>query len=282
MMKVAIILSGNLRSFSMIPKGYDAKISDLFVKHLVSCNDADVFAFTDTNDFYHDGTVYFTNDEYRKDDIYKIDTISTDDAKDIINNQVSAIGDNLKYFHIENPFDITTDPKFNLLNNPNVGGCHPKQLLHQFRKLNLAYKAMKNYETKHNVYYDVIVKWRFDNSVTEDLDLSSYDFINHDVYTCGNHCPLIYDWHLFGNRKAMNHCLTIYDKLGSYLPEGKVYHCNGCINYGHKPDCCPDHNDSSDITLAAEYHLFRTIKDNKLNMSNSRYTGGCPYRYEEK
>lgn len=289
-MKTAIILSGNLRTFLMPIRGRSIRICDLFMQHIVLKNNADVFAFTDTSDFFYDKSIYHTTDPYEvkpleeRSGAEQLRFVDNDVARNIITREIKIIGDNLKYFHVEDPFDITTDPKFDLINTAalTMGGCFPKQMIHQFRKVKHAYHAMKEYETLHNIKYDILVKWRFDNLAKGDLDLQSYDFINTDVYVPGMYAPLVYDWHSFGPPKGMDYCLSLYDILGKFIPEGIAYQCRQCQSYGNTPSCCPVHGSySSDITLAPEYHLFRTLKDNNIRVNSANSTHhGCPHRYD--
>lgn len=281
--RTAIILSGNLRSFFMKPNNSSERICDKFIKHIVQPNNADIFAYTDTNDFYLDGTVYYTDKTAAglAGDVRKSALISNEEAIKIMHQHISVITPYTKYLNIETPFNIKNDQKLKALPTSIAGG-NPSLLLHQHRKIFLAYDALKNYEIDSNITYDLILKWRFDNSVSEyDHNFSSYDFTNYDLYICGIWGPLVYDWHFFGTKAAMDPCLSIYTKYGAYANEGQVYSCNKCSKFDLTTRDCPDnHNDKSEITYSSEYHLFRAIKDNNIRITNSSYHGGSPYRYE--
>lgn len=106
-MKTAIIIAGNLRTF-MMPTREDSniRICDLFVENILNNNNLDIFVYTDTNDFYHNGVQYYSNnnkieilnnDSFR---IYnKIDFIENNKAKDIIEKELLLLfGNNLKRF----------------------------------------------------------------------------------------------------------------------------------------------------------------------------------------
>jgi hypothetical protein len=272
-MKTALILFGNLRTFLMPTRENPSKrLCDLLMENIIIPNDADVFAFTDTNDFFFNGVQYYSTDkkiEVLNNDSCrlhsKIDFISNERATGMITDQLKLIiGSHLKSFHIEDIFDARLDPKFSLLNNANVGGSSPFLLIHQFRKLKLAYELVKKYEQENNLVYDIIIKWRFDLNVSGQLNISAFDFDANDVFVAGIYPPIVYDWHAFGNRKGMEYCLNIYDILGSFLNEGKV----------HLQD-----QSRTEITLSPEYHLFRSLKDSSIRYTSSGYPG-APYRYQ--
>lgn len=284
-MKSAVVISGNLRTFLM-PTRDNSNVSlyDLFIRDIVVPNNLDVFIYTDTNDFYFNDIQYYStssieilnNDVFRLHD--KIEFITNDLARKIITEQLQI--PNTKSIIIENPYNPKEDSKFNLLNNANVDGSSPILLIHQFRKLKAVYNLVKEYEVKHNFHYDVIVKWRFDISNHGKFDLNNYDYSDCDVYVAGDHSPVIYDWHMFGKRTAMDKALSLYNSLGSYLEEGRVYCCDKCRKYGLiKNNCnCGDHF-AFEITLAPEYHYFRLFRDNNIRIKNSGYPA-CPYRYK--
>lgn len=286
-MKIAIILSGNLRTFLMPTRETGARVCDNFINNIVKPNNADVFVFTDTNDFYHNGTQYYATDrkiEILNNDAFrlydKVDFIDNNTSRNIISEQLDhIIGHNLKSIIVEDPFNVAVDDKFHLLNNANVKGSSPILLVHQFRKLKLAYNLMKEYEQKNNFTYDIVVKWRFDISAKNQLNFSNYNYSDYDVYVAGIHSPIIYDWHMFGKRQAMDYVLSIYDILGKFLPEGQVYLCEKCRKYSHSNICiCGNKDRIHEITLAPEYHYYRTFKDNNIRINNSGYEGS-PYRY---
>lgn len=284
-MKIAIIISGNLRTFFM-PTREDpnVRLCDLFFDKIVKVNDADIFAYTDTNDFYHNNVQYFSTDrkiEIVNDNSFRlhdnVDFIDNENAIKIIKENFSIFGDYLKYLYIENLFDPETDPNYNILYNANVKGYNPKLLIQQLRKVNIVYEELK----KTNVKYDVILKWRFDNSIFENLDLKKYNYIDNDIYVPGIHSPIIYDWYAFGKTEFMDICLSAYNYIGNFLPEGKIYLCNKCKYYGSlQENLCHTSNDLYEITLSLEYHLFRIFKMNNIRLCNAGYSS-FPYRYKD-
>lgn len=287
-MRTAIVISGNLRTFLMPTReNPNIRLCDAFIQNIVSQNDVDIFVYTDTNDFYYNDTQYYATDkqiEILNNNSYrmynKIDFISNNDARSIILTELnSLLGSNLKSIHIENPFDVKLDPKYKLLEEANVKGSSPVLLIHQFRKLKLAYALCKQYEIENNVSYETLVKWRFDISMHGNLKFNNYNYQTHDVYVAGIHPPIIYDWHAFGNRKGMDLCLSLYDKLGSFIDEGRVYLCDLCGTHNHTNCSTHGYSSLSEITLAPEYHLFKTFQMNNIKLHNSGYPA-CPYRYQ--
>ncbi len=264
-MKIAVIIHGNLRTFLMQTREGVGRVCDLFMKNIVNSNNADVFAFTDTNDFYYNGTQFFPstrkieilgNDSFR---IYdKVDFIETNDAKDIIKNQISGIiGSSLKKLEIESPFDVNIDPKLKPLTDLNLTGCSPTLLIQQYRKIKLVYNFLQEFEKENNVKYDIIIRWRFDLFAQRLLDIRKYDLINKDIYVPGGNPPILYDWYAFGTREVMNKCLNIYDNLGF------------TINYGN-----------TEYVMSSEYHLFKTLEINNFRRGFACGFGDV-YRYQD-
>jgi len=290
-MRIAIVICGNLRTFLMPTRENDKlRLCDSFVKNIVSNNNADVFAYTDTNDFYFDNTQYFGTE--RKIEILNNDTsrlhnnidfINNNAARNIIFEQVKlSIGDNLMYLTVEDPFDATTDAKFQQLKNIGATGNNPILLLQQVRKMKLAYEQLKKYEDENNFKYDIILKWRFDNEINGLLNLKEYDYIENDIYVPGVHSPIIYDWFAHGNRNAMDFYLSLYDFIGNFLNEGRVYACDHCDFCGDINQHVSSHQKTLfEITLSVEYHLFRVLKINNIKLSNTKYSSG-PYRYRNE
>lgn len=288
-MRIALVLHGNLRTFLMPTRENPSiRVCDVFMNNIVLPSNTDVFVFTDTNDFYYEGTQYYATDKqieilnnnaYRFHD--KIDFVDHNVGKHMINEKLNTIiGGNLKNVVIEAPYDATLDPKYKILQDANVKGSSPILLIHQFRKLKLAYEAIKTYEKYNNIFYDLLVKWRFDilNPGGGLLNFSNYNYSDVDVYVAGNHAPIIYDWHAFGTPSAMQYCFNIYDYLGNFLNEGKIHLCDKCRRYGNVINCkC---NRTSEITLAPEYHYHKVYKKNNIRIANSGYNAH-PYRYKD-
>lgn len=273
---------------------------DRFMRDLVLPNQADVFIYTDTSDFYYNGVQYYpatrrveilNNNSFRLHD--KIDFIETEKARGIIEAQIRTIvGGNLKSLVVESPYDPAIDPKFKQLHDANVAGSSPNLLIHQWRKLKLAYALMLDFERSTNSTYETTMKWRFDmHSPGSPLVIKSYNYGNTDVYIAGGETPIVYDWYAFGKRRGVEVFMNLYDRLGSMLHEGRVYmaECSRChirSHWGAKDDrpcrVCKktDTLGYCEITLAPEYHLFRLFRDAGIRVSPSGYAAS-PYRYKD-
>lgn len=270
-------------------------IAQRFLRHVVKPNNADVFIWTDTNDFYFNGVQYYPEDrkiEILNNDscrIYdKVAFIKKEEAKEIIERELrSLLGENLKALMVEFPYDPKIDPRYKFLHDANVIGSSPSLLIHQWRKLKLAYEML----TASGVPYDVIMKWRFDIFIPDGpLAMGNYDFHNVDMYIAGGEPPIVYDWYAFGKKHAIEEYMNLYDNLGCFLSEGRAFmceckRCNGRSHYGpqdNKPCSRCGHPDLHryEITLAPEYHLFRLHQIKGLRTRGSGY-GAHPYRYND-
>lgn len=275
-MKIAIALSGNLRTFFM-PTREDPsrRVCDTFLENIVKPNNADLYFYTDVSDFFHEGSQYFSAD--RKIEILNGDAfrlypqlrfISDSLAREIITRELEPFSPWLKSCVIENAYDCSQDPKFQYLNSLNLGGSSPTLLVQQFRKL------QKNYQ-QIPTKYDLLVKWRFDIYCPTPLMFDNFSFVSTDVYVAGIYNPVIYDWHAFGRPEAMERIFNLFDHLGEFAQEGRKYLCEVCHQASPSPSCCQP--SLPEITLAPEYHLYRLLQG--LRLQNSGYPGH-PYRYQ--
>jgi len=287
-MKSGVVLSGNLRTFFMPNRKTNIKLIDSFVKNILAPNNADLFIYADTNDFYFDDIQYFSTD--KKIEILnnytcrlhdKINFIDSESAKLIILNQFEVLQPYLKEVIVETPYDINKDIKFNNINKLNITGNNPALIVHQLRKLKLAYNLLKKYEEENKFNYDILLKWRFDNSSDENFYFNSYNFNNVDIYVPGIHSPIIYDFYALGERRIMDLYFSLYDRIGDFLSEGRVYICSQCKYFGSENDHkCSTDNEIYEISLSVEYHLFKIFKENNVKLANASYPSS-PYRYND-
>lgn len=286
-MRVAIVISGNLRTFFMPTReDLSSRLSDVFLRNIVAQNNADVFAFASTNDFFFEGIQHFTTDnkiEVSNNDtnrlLENIKFISGMEAKELITEQlISLLGNNLKALEIEKSFDVSTDPRLSLKGIKTTGN-NLSFAIQQVRRLNLAYNLLQKYENDNNIKYDVILKWRFDNSINGPLYIDKHNFEQTDIYVPGIHSPIIYDWFAYGTRAAMDHCLSLYDFFGTELCNGRIFICSKCKHYGGDDHSCQADSQLYDISLSVEHHLFRVFADKNIRLSNSAYSSS-PYRYK--
>lgn len=298
-MRTAIIIHGNLRTFFMPIRGHHARICDVFKSNVVDPNSPDLFLVTDTTDFFFGGAQYFAsdreietvnNDSFRLHD--RIEFTTNDVAKDLLDRELRTFfGSTIKHLQINVPYDHSQDDKFKLLKESNAGGYNPALMVQQYRKIKLGYTALLDHEKSTGIKYDVIMKTRFDNlfPINQNLHFGNYDFQRFDVYIPSERGPIIHDWFGFGNRKAMDLYLSLYDRLGFTLAEPYFFcECPRCHNIvyhgpkrnGEKCDSCNVEAGYGEITLASEYNLYRTFKDHGIRVGNSGYPA-CPFRYKD-
>lgn len=296
-MRIALALHGNLRTFLMPRREDGARICDLFVRNVVATTNCDVFAFTDSDDFFHDGSQCYLkdkrietihNDGFR---IYdKVRLVGHDEAKQIISENIKTIlGDNLKCLCVEEPFDVSQSPKTKELSAYKGCGGIPVMMVGQYRKIDEAYAMVQGWESASGTTYDAIIKYRFDNAALSPLHP---DLCGHDILIPGGKGPIIYDWHAFGTRAAMSQYFSVFGMLGFTMDGGHVRmlecSCGHCLWHGKDeppttrcPNCGrTDGGVLMDVTLAPEHHIYRTLMDAGLKWGVSRHTAH-PYRYRE-
>lgn len=255
-MRVGLALHGNLRTFLM-PGPEGKRLCDALMDNIVGPSGADVFAFTDSNDFFHDGVQYFVggqidvlhDDPSRLCD--KIVLLDDESGRRMVKEQVErAIGASLKALVVESPYDASSDPMFKALYDADLKGGSPVRLVHQWRKVKLASELVPP-------GYDVTIKWRFDLNCSGKLDVNSYDFSSTDVYVPCVTPPLVTDWFAFGTRPAMQCYSDLYDNLGAAIGDPSA---------------------PAEYALASEYVLFRMFKERGIRARHANYDG-YPYRY---
>lgn len=292
-MKVGIIFSGNLRTFFMpLRENPNIRLCDVLLQNVVWATGGDVFLSTDTDNFFFEGTQYFhiedkqskqkTIDTFNWDQARfhnKVDFIESEEAKQkIIPAFNNLFRNQLKEMIVEKPYDVTKELKLEFLKQHINMGCVPEFMLQQHRKLNNAYKLLCDYESRNGFYYDIILRYRFDNLVIPQININEYDFNNYDIFVPMIKGPVYFDWSAIGTRTAMHHYCTIYDHLGFTLERGISYmyectRCGICVAEHDNPDqgnlICPrcQRKDSiwiGNITLSSEHHVCETIKKYNL------------------
>jgi hypothetical protein len=281
------------------------RVCDVIMANVIQPNNADVFIYTDTNDFYLNGIQYYPNDkkiEIINGNIFriydKISFLEPKDAAHVIEKEITNfLGGFLKKMVVEYPIDIKQDPKYKILQEcDNTSICMPEMMTHQYRKIKKCYDLICDYE-KINGLYDVVIKGRFDLFIEPLVYIPSYDLTNVDLYIPYIRGPTVPDWCAIGNRFSMGLYMSIYDNLGFTLKYGKTYVCEcsvcgECLKYG--PDASPEimgaqkcprcqRSDKlwfGDISIGPEYHIFRTITENKLRFKSIERLIYI-YRYKE-
>jgi len=293
-MKTAVVFSGNLRTFFMpLRENPSIRVCDVLLNNVVTSTNADVYISTDTENFYLDGVQYFyVKDKLEETKILetynfdsmrfhnKIEFIEYEDAYKLLKPKLeNFFGNSLKSLIINEPYDVTKDSKYEFLKRNTNAGSIPEFLISQHRKSFLAYDEICNYESI-NGKYDVIIKSRFDNVIVPNINLAAYNFNSVDLYVPFIKGPVYFDWSAIGNRKAMHHYLTMYNKLGNTLAAGEswLYSCSRC-NYSlvdeksHKNliaiPACPrcGKNDcivAENVTMASEHHVCHMVRTENL------------------
>lgn len=273
-MKIALLLSGNLRQF-MYKEFYEKTIAEIW-QSLIVKHDIDVFCYTDTNDFYFDGTHYFTdssftvtnNDQWRLHNNHKI--IEECDAQKLVENCLqSTFGKYLKNCVI-NPY-VSAEKYYctdNIYHNEfikyNSGRSisHKYALLSQFYKRKKVYELMCAHENLNNFKYDVVISCRFDCVICK-VDLFNLD-CRKNVY-CSGTPKYIYDWWAVGDRFIMEKYCNYYDEISSNLIDQNYCFIkdNDETFYTNNADCAKIH----DISDSAEVGLTHMLKKCNYNPS---------------
>lgn len=297
-MKIALILHGNLRTFLMPTReNPQLRVCDIFKNKIIIPNSPDVFIVTEANDFYYDGTQYCNRLEIANSDGFRIHDkvayVSNEDARKIIEEQLKReLGERIKDMVVEDHIsDVSSDPKFQKLNNSDAKGCSPALIVKQHKKVQSAYKMMLRNETTP---YDLVIKCRFDTMYDSNpLKLREYDYFNVDVYVPGSKGPIIYDWLAFGRRANMIDYLNLYDWLGWPIDK-KAYsvECRKCGNQLMETPAheilnivCPHCNNSdnvafNEITSSSEYHIYSMFRERQIKYASSGHHMYI-YRYKD-
>lgn len=301
-MKIAIVFAGNLRTFLMpLRENPNVRVCDILMQNIVHPTDGDVFAFTDSSDFYYGGKQYYSDNkkiEIINSNAYRIydsvDFISYNDAVGILDPVLKSVfGKYLKSLVIESPFNISLDSRLDFLKEHDNMGCVPEFILQQYRKNKMAYNLLCNNEVQNKTNYDIIIKCRFDAFMQPAFNIGLFNFIDYDIFVPGIKGPVIFDWSAIGSRKAMHHYLSIYDHIGFPLEIGIVYmyecmRCGICIKEANNSNegnpICPrcNRNDKiwiGNITLSPEHHIYETFRKENLRFTVSRILTHI-YRYK--
>lgn len=237
MKKIALLLSGNIRRF--FDKNIDT--SELY-KNLVKNQNIDIFIYTDNNDFYYDNIQYFSENNkektlgiptlYEKRYHSNIKFINYQESLKLIKeNLLNIFNDNLKDLYIE---DYNSDLINSIYDKNNINHCtfmnnnysnitRKKAIICQYYKLYKCYNLLINYENKNNIKYDIIIRSRFDLSLTNlnNYCIRSFDLSNKlYCYNYGNTiCPC---WAI-GDRFIMDKYCNYYINISQNMIEQVYY-----------------------------------------------------------
>lgn len=300
-MRIAAVIHGNLRTFFMQLRGSESyelmltqkqgyedihpdetRVCDVLFNSVIKDNNVDVFAVTDTTNFYYNGKQYTNSGIFGE----QFCEDKPEDIELITRELTNLFGSHLKGLRVKTD-DITNDEKVKILTDAKSGGVDPSKMVNQYIKIKHGYDMMHQYENDNGFQYDIVLKTRFDNlHGARRLPFENYDFENVDIYVPGGSPPFVYDWCGFGVRDAME-LYNLYDKIGCTLDK-RIYRsfCPTCnfYEYGDKVDKCPNgcgaegftNNDES--TIASEHHLYRLFNDNGIRYKTSGYYS-CPLRF---
>jgi hypothetical protein len=278
MKKVALLLSGNIRTFFY----KDFHIAKYY-SELVNSQNIDVFIYTDNNDFNYNGVQYFSENNQDKilgipvylDKRYhdKQEFINYECSNRIITENLSNIfKSKLKKIYVEdyNPTLIDTIyEKKNIYHNSfmnnnyaNIG--RKKALMCQFYKLYACYKLMVNYERENNIEYDIIIKSRFDGILNNlnNCDVRSFDLTNN-IY-CEGYGKFMNDWWAIGNKFIMNIYCNYYLFISSNMVDGVYCFCTNndweIVNTQNVEDYRKNNTVYEDASDSGEFGLTYLIR----------------------
>lgn len=253
-MKIALVISGNLRTFSKPQQ--KISISEMY-KKIVNKYNIDTFAYTDTNDFFYNNDINDINDDDKKKEI-------------ILNILKKTFGSSLKNFQIDtykkNFFPIIQNNKYHTnYINYNSG----RKMFGRASKcsiLNMSYKTLKcyellcKYEKNNNMKYDIIIKTRFDCvpvDIINNIDITKFDYSNN--FICMGNSHFLFDHGVIGNRLIMKEYCNYYNKISPNI-----------TNNIFKKWCKQDISDSAEFGLT---YLVCEINKMKLQYPNINFRG---------
>ena len=281
-MKIALILSGNLRNFDADNSDF-FKISDYYAE-VAKKYDLDVFCFTDDNNYIHNGKTHIKKTFENTVDMgnHKPDTeVVFHSGTEIVENILhKTFGNYLKKYKII-PY-ISSFVPIDILNPYHIS-FYEKQCRSTFQKNNIinysykllgAYKLLEEYERETTIKYDIIMKSRFDcipMDILECVDIREIDYTNTVV--CSHWSGFVYEHIAIGNRKIMHHYCNYYNTISPNLfdeEHSRIYWRNDCLSIGENP------GNYLDISDSVEYGLTYLIKNiHKYNVKDY----GINFRY---
>jgi len=283
-MKIALVLSGNLRTFDAQCKKNNDKISNNY-KIITKELNLDTFCYTDTNDFIYNEKYHVIKDNQyinkkfseKYDTIYKSHDECNKYIQDILYN---TFEDHLKKINIEK-FNDTFLPYnkenkyhknfFETNTGRNINGKESKNsLLHESYKRYMAYNLLVNYEKENNFKYDLIIYSRFDCFPIgiEKINLNNIDFKRTIIikqfpcFVCGVG--------LIGNRFIMDKYFNYYNYIAPNLIDNIFAYWKGNKISNIKKEGYIDISDSSEYGYT---YLFQNIHKYKCKDYGINFRG---------
>ena len=218
MKKIAILISGQMRTNSLA-NGPNTLFETTFEKYILSKEITDnyevnIFLVTDKA---NDEKVYNYFGNYLKGFVMQ-DYDNHDDMLDT-SNCVK------KYLECYNYRKNNSD-KFPIVTNPRI------EVMYIFYRLYFAYLLMNNYENKHNIKHDYIIRLRSDSFFKQNI----YNYIKILDDDNNKHIVLHWDWVFLGRYDIMVHICKLILKYGEYN-YGEIKHDElivsklSCANY---------------------------------------------------
>lgn len=268
-MRIALLLSGNLRTFDS--NQCTPKISDYY-KKLADKYDLDVFCFTDDHNFVYNNIQHIKR---TCDDMFELGHgvidrnhtfVDRPTAYGIISNLLQKCFDT----HLKR-FEIIPYQKFfvpischNMYHERFYNDtCRPTEkkhgLLNNAFKIYQAYCLMQEYEQQHGFQYDIVIKSRFDcipYDILNKIDIRDIDYSN--TLVCGNWPGFIFDQGAIGNRTIMHHYCHYYQTISPNLIKEKRMYWSGKTTgfVSQEPN-----RGLIDISDSIEYGLTYLVKD---------------------
>lgn len=282
-MKIALALTGNLRTFLMQVRDGKERLCDLMMRNVAEPNNTDVFVYTDTSDFYCQGSQIWPEDkriEIINNNAFRVAEhvrfLSHSEAALLIEHSLKEVfGKRYKAGHIEKPVDVTNDEGFKRLQAGALGGSIHVMMVAQHRKIRLCHDEIVEYEHLHGPY-DLVIKARFDLRCNTPFLANACDWVGKDILVPQIKGPLVMDWYAIGKRDVMRDYMTIYDRIGFAADKGRLFvgECRHCalasyVSTVKPPDgpkqvctrCGHVIPNIADVSGASEYHVYRTLAD---------------------
>ena len=278
--KIALLLSGNLRNFDAENPG-TFKISEYYAE-IAEKYDADVFCFTDDNNYIYNGEAYFKK-------TFENNSPTTTDyltgSKNVSNILLKTFQNRLKKYKIIPyissfvPIDIWNPYHIAFYENKSRPTPQKNNILNQCYKFKCAYNLLEEYEKETSTKYDIIIKSRFDCipfDILNCVDIRDIDYTN--TLICGHWSGFLYDHAAIGNREIMHHYCNYYNVISPNLMDEKhsaIYWGEDGLEIGSNPRNYLDISDSMEYGMT---YLIREVHKYKLNECgiNFRYfIRGC-------